>query len=422
MRVGILSQWYPPEPASIPGTLAPELVSRGHQVRVLTGYPNYPGGRLYPGYRQRWRELYRENGVLVRRVPLYPSHDANGLRRAANYLSFAATSTVAGLSHLHGAQALYVYHPPATAFAGAALLRLVDRVPVVLHVQDIWPDSVTLSPMSPGGRSGRVVHQALSATMRRVYRAAHSIAVIAPSMKELLVERGADPEKVHVVLNWADERLFHPAPTTGAARRELGGYSRRVVVFAGNLGAFQGLETAVRAAAAAEHVAPIDLVIIGSGTAEASLRRLVADLGAGNIRFLGRRSPEQMAPLYAAADFQLVCLRDLDIFRGTVPSKLQAALACGAPVIVAVPGDAANIVNEAGCGLVAPPEDWKVLANRFIEAGTMRGGRWAEMAHAARETYTRRMSLRVGVGRLEALLTAAAGSSTVDRERLVGAR
>src|SRR6185503_17053452 len=109
VKVGIVSQWYPPEPAYIPANLAEELTARGHQVRVLTGFPNYPEGKLYPGYRQRWMSRSSVDGVVIRRVPLYPSHDSSPTRRAANYLSFAATSSVAALRYLAGADVIYVY-------------------------------------------------------------------------------------------------------------------------------------------------------------------------------------------------------------------------------------------------------------------------------------------------------------------------
>ena len=105
MKIGIVSQWYPPEPPNIPADLAAELTARGHTVRVLTGFPNYPNGTLYEGYRQRWSTVESHNGVTVRRVPLYTSHDSSGLKRAANYLSFAATRAAAATSFLRGADA-----------------------------------------------------------------------------------------------------------------------------------------------------------------------------------------------------------------------------------------------------------------------------------------------------------------------------
>ncbi|GIG91696.1 glycosyltransferase family 4 protein [Plantactinospora endophytica] len=416
MRIGLVTQWYPPEPVFVAGELARELGQRGHQVRVLTGYPNYPEGRIHPGYRQRWRSSASGTdagvpNVTVRRVPVYPSHDASALGRIANFLSFAATSALAAPGYLAGVDALYVYHPPATAFTAAAVARLAGRVPIVLHVQDMWPESVTASSMTPTGGVGRLIERTLAGTMRRLYRSATAIAVISPSMAELVVARGADPGKVRVVLNWTDEELFRPVPATAAARATLGHRGRCTVMFAGNMGPFQRIETAIRAA----HLAAdrVDLVLVGSGTGAESARRLAADLGATNVRFLGRRRPEEMTDLYAAADYQLVCLRDLPGLRGTVPSKLQAALACGAPVIVSAAGDAARLVESTGVGLVCPPEDPTALAVRFAEAATLSPATRTALGRRAREVYQERMSLRVGADQIEDLLTkTAAGPGT----------
>jgi colanic acid biosynthesis glycosyl transferase WcaI len=408
VKIGIISQFYSPEPAFIATSLAEELAGRGHEVRVLTGFPNYPQGRTYPGYRQRWNDVSVAGGLTVRRVPLYPSHDSSSVRRIASYLSFAATSSLAAIRYLTTVDALYVYHPPATAFAPAALLRLLRRVPTVLHVQDVWPESVTASPMVPAGRAGRALHDVIGAAMRQVYHTASSIAVIAPSMRDLVVERGADPDRVRVVLNWTDESLFRPVAATDEARRAIGHRGRCVVMHAGNIGPFQDIADAIRAAASDDASNEVDLVLVGSGTEESAARTLAASLSARNVRFLGRRAPAEMAALYAAADYQLISLRDLPIFRGTIPSKLQAAMACGSPVVVSAPGDCAELVERSGAGFAYPPENWPMLAKGFLEAATLSRSARADMGRRARETYQETMSIQAGVDQLEDMLVTAA--------------
>jgi glycosyltransferase involved in cell wall biosynthesis len=344
---------------------------------------------------------------------VYPSHDSSAARRAANYLSFAATSSLAALRYLAGADVLYVFVTPATVCAAPALMRLLYRIPTVLHMQDIWPESVTQSVMAPKGVTGALMHGVLSSTMSQVYRMATSIVVIAPAMRDLMVERGADPAKVRIVLNWADESLFHPVGATESGRREIGYRGRCTMMYAGNLGTFQNIGAIVRAAAAVEKSERVDLVLVGSGIEEVPARALTHRLGTGNIRFLGRRPPSEMAALYGAADFQLVSLLDLPIFRGTIPSKLQAALSCGSPVVVAAPGDCARIVERSGVGLSCPPEDWRALADRFLEAAALSPRDRAEMARRARETYRSRMSMRTGVDQLEDMLRTAAGKERI---------
>ena len=138
VKIGILSYHFPPEPAFIPGSLAEELAARGHEVRVLTGFPDYPGGHVYPGWRQRWHHETHSQRLSVRRVPRYPGGAASVGGRMASYLSFAGSAGLVARRFLGDVDALYVFQLPATTFAAAGVLRLLGRVPAVLHVQDVW--------------------------------------------------------------------------------------------------------------------------------------------------------------------------------------------------------------------------------------------------------------------------------------------
>ncbi len=240
--------------------------------------------------------------------------------------------------------------------------------------------------------------------MRGIYRSAAGIAVIAPSMRETVVERGADPDKVRVVFNWTDERLFRPARASQAARRTIGHRGRCTVMYAGAIGPFQRVDTAVRAAAAVNGKVELDLVLVGSGAEEERTRQLAERLDATNVRFLGWRSPVEAADLYGAADYQLVLLRDLPVLRGAVPGKLQAALSAGSPVVASAGGDTAELVERARAGLSCPPEDWQSLADRFALAAVIPAEARTEMAHRARESYLRDMSMQAGVDQIEQML------------------
>jgi glycosyltransferase involved in cell wall biosynthesis len=236
-------------------------------------------------------------------------------------------------------------------------------------------------------------------------------------MANLVIERGADPDRVRVVLNWTDESLFRPVAATDEARRAIGHRGRCTVMHAGNIGPFQNIADAIRAAAAADRSGQLDLVLVGSGTEEQAARALAADLGAANVRFLGRREPSEMAGLYGAADYQLISLRDLPIFRGTIPSKLQAAMSCGSPMVVSAAGDCAELVERSGAGLACPPENWPVLAERFLRAASLSPAARVDMGRRARESYQAHMSMRAGVDQLETMLAAAARPAAARTRR-----
>ncbi|WP_018826868.1 glycosyltransferase family 4 protein [Salinispora pacifica] len=396
MRIGILAYHFPPEPAFIPGSLAEELARRGHEVRVLTGFPDYPGGHTYPGWRQRWRHETRSERLTVRRVPRYVGRSGQVRGRWSGPLSFAGSVSLVGRRFFAGVDALYVHQPPATAFAAARLLRALRRVPAVVHVQDVWAGSEPAAA-EPDRWTAR-----LARAMAATYRRADRVAVAAPSLRDLVVTEGADPGRVEVVLNWTDERIFQPATPSPAAGQLIRRDDRCVVMHAGTIGARQGLETAVRAAAALDQ--RMDLVLVGSGERERRVRDLAAELGADNVRFVDRRSPLEMPELYAAADYQLVMLRDRPELRSTLPGKLPTALSCGAPVIASAGGDTAEVVESARAGLSCAPEEWDALADRFWLATTIPPAARAEMGRRGREAYLQQMSMPAGVERIESLL------------------
>lgn len=408
MKILMVSQWWPPEPATIVSSLADAFDEHGHDVHVITGFPNYPEGKLYPGYKISFRDRSKRGRIGVTRVPLYPSHDRSALGRMANYVSFGLSSLFIGVLTAPKPDIVYVYHPPITsAWAGLAA-RFVRRVPYVLHVQDIWPDSVTESGMVRKGVTTRFVKAVLGAMCRAAYWGADRIIVISPGMKDLLVERGVEPAKIEVVRNWSDEALHGPEPIDAASREALGWASRRVVLYAGNFGDYQGLDSAVRAAAAIADTTNIHLALIGGGIARERIVELVDRLGAKNVELLDRVEPSAMSTYHSSADFHLVSLIDLPFFAVTIPGKTQVALATGKPVVMAVRGDAADLITAARAGIVASP-DVDGIREAFEAVARLSDEEVATMASDARSYYLENLSLEIGSRKIEDILGRSSG-------------
>lgn len=384
-------------------------------MRVLTGFPNYPTGKIFAGYQQRWFHRETDGFVQVRRVPLYPSHDTNGVKRAVNFLSFASTSTAA-VGFLNDCDVIYVYASPMTAATAAAAGRMLRGCPYVLHIQDLWPDSVLESGMAGGRIMRPLLSHTLTGALQYLYRRAAHIIAIAPSMKRTLVGRGVPTGKVSVIYNWCgDER---PAPPTfdPEMRARLGRTGRTLAVFAGNVGQMQDVETIVKAAALCQHDLPLDVAIVGSGTAVMAVRQLADKLRVTNIRFFDRVDSAEMPPIYAASDYQIVTLKDRPLFRGTIPSKLGDALSTGCPVITTVPGDAAKMCAEGGFGFSCEPESPAALANAFrLACGENEAAR-LQKRRAAWDYYWMNMSMTSAIERLEVILADAARSKTLRKQ------
>lgn len=384
--------------------IAEDLSNRGHQVRVVTGYPNRPGGKLFPGYRQRPVHVERDGDVEVRRVPLFISHTANPIARILNFLSFVLSCFTAS-GFVRGADIVYVYATPMTVSIPAQVWHRLWRIPYVLHVQDLWPESITGSAMVKRSWAKRLVDRVLTPWLASAYRHAAGLIAIAPTMKSILIRRGAPADRVHTVFNWADE--------TGSSLPDAD-VPGLTLVYAGNLGMFQDVGTIVEAARRTSDLDGLRVVIVGTGAEEARLRKL-GD-GLPNIEFRGAVPPQAMPGVYAESDFQLVTLKDLPVFRGTVPSKLQGSLAAGVPVITTVAGDVASIVEGAGVGLVADPEDAESLARVFREAWALSLDERQAMGRRAKEHYAAAMSRSAGVDEIERVLAGAATAAGRYRE------
>lgn len=412
MRLGVLSQWYDPEPGggAVPGVLARGLAGRGHDVRVLTGFPNYPRGQIYPGYRQRWRHLERPgSGVSVRRVPLVPSHDQNPATRAANYLSFGASAAAQVDRTFADRDALWVYNSPATVGAVARGVSRRQRLPFLLHVMDVWPDSVLDSGMLSGAVARRSIGAALGRVVRRTHEAASLVAVTSPGQRDLLLGRGVPAAKLRYIPVWADEDVFFPRPTERGLLPLPARRAPVVLMYAGAMGHVQRLDVALRAVAAVG--ADVHLVLVGSGVAEQELRDLARELDADNVHFMGRQPAAAMGELSAAADLHLVSLADTPLMRVTMPSKIQSIMALGKPILATCAGDAAETVRRASAGLAVGPgpgasEEIGGLLRSVVRDPTVLGT-WGR---AARTYYLAEFAREKALSRVEEGLAAIAGA------------
>ncbi|HZK04750.1 MAG TPA: glycosyltransferase family 4 protein [Actinomycetaceae bacterium] len=401
MRVLVVSQYYAPEDHAYAQTVAQGLAKRGNSVRVLTGYPNYPEGRLFEGYTQKLRSYEKDGAVNVLRVPLYVDHSQDALKRSLNYLSFAASSATAR-RFARGADVVYVYATQMTPAFGPWLGRLVVGRPYVLHVQDLWPDSITGSSLIPGRFKSRAVAAVLNPWMRSVYRHASATIGIAPTMVETLIERGAPRDRAHLVYNFGDEES--PNGHKPRSARTNGGVR---IVYAGNVGVMQDLEHAVQAAHRTKD-AGVQLTIVGDGVALPDVRAHAARIGATNVHFRDPVPFAQIGEIYDDADYALVTLKDLPVFRGTIPSKFQDALSYGMPVISTVQGDLRGLVEELGVGFTADAENPASLAEAFRAAAAASDDERNQHLERSRTAYAENFSLKSGMDSIERILRVAA--------------
>lgn len=388
MRILILTQWYPPEPAILLQELAQTLQARGHDVTVLTGYPNYPSGKLYPGYRLHFRQRETLAGVPLVRVPLYPEHSRSAIRRVINYLSFAVSSALLGPWRSKRPDVMFVYHPPLTVGLSALFLSWFWQIPFVYQVQDLWPETLRATGMLNNARILRWIDR----FARFIYARADKILVISPGFRKNLIQKGVPSEKIHFVSNWVECEDSVDEPDLKLAT-ELGLKGKFNIMFAGNMGEAQGLMTLIEAASLMGDLPEVQFVLVGDGTALTSLEHAVQNRHLSNVRFLGRYPQQKMSALFALADVLLVHLKDDPLFEITIPHKILTYLGTGKPILAAVSGDAASVVIEAEAGIHCRPEDPQALKDAVHAFYAMSCEERNQMGqrglHAARTAYSR---------------------------------
>ncbi|QBQ47225.1 glycosyltransferase family 4 protein [Brevundimonas naejangsanensis] len=392
LRVLYLSQWFPPENGARGLQVANGLAERGFEVEVLTGFPNYPSGKVSPGYRLSpyMREVM--DGITIHRVYLHPSHDSSSLGRALNYLSFFVSALVFCLFNARRFDVIYVYHPPITVGLAAALSRYITRRPYILEVQDLWPDSVAASGMNGTFTLARI----LSPICRFVYQRAAAVLGQSDGMTRALVERGVAEHRSGTLFNWANESFARANDLYDMASINFEG--RFNFVYGGNLGAVQGLESLIQAAHKLSDAAPeIQLTLVGDGTERKRLLALVEHLEARNVQILPAVPQSHIGDILAAADVLVTHLKDDPLFEITIPSKTQFYLAMGKPVLVGVRGESSRIVTDAGAGMAMEPENVDAIAQALLTMSQLPRTQLDNMGINARLAYDARFSFEAGM-------------------------
>jgi len=390
-RVLLLSQWFDPEPTFKGLVFARELVRQGFEVEVITGFPNYPTGRVYPGYRIKLIQKDFIDGVAVTRVPLFPSHDQGVIGRISNYASFAVTSLFYGLFFAKTADLIYAYHPPLTVGVAAALLRFFRRIPVIYDIQDMWPDTLRATEMFPSDRALAVVTRVCD----WVYKHVDHIVVLSPGFRRVLIERGVPSAKIDVIYNWCAEDAISNWGSAPPAGFPAVGFT---VLFAGNMGKAQALPAVLEAAEILLTEAPsARFVFLGGGVEVDRLKEMAEAKGLANVTFLPAVPMSKVGNYLSAADALLVHLKKDPLFRVTIPSKTQAYMAAGKPIIMGVDGDGADLVREAKCGCVAESENPRSIADAVKELICLSEDQRDELADRGKVFYSNRLSLSMGV-------------------------
>ena len=408
MRILLLMQWFDPEPQIKGLAFAKKLRDLGNDVEVLTGFPNYPSGKIYPGYSIKLFQVEMMEGVRVMRVPLFPSHDASAFRRILNYVSFGLASLFAGLLVVSRKDVIYACGPPVTVGVGTALISLVRRIPFVYDIQDLWPDSLGATGMFNNSFGSKIVGH----VCKWVYRCATHITVQSLGVKERLIARGMPEAKVSVIFNWCDEASIVTELTSTNKLNHSHQYSKPSsafdVLFAGNMGKAQDMDAVLEAFRLLQIETPsIRLLLLGGGIEVPRLKKSAKDQKITNVIFIPRVPMPEVGNFLARADLLLVHLKDDPLFKITIPAKTQAYLAAGKAIVMAVAGDASRVILESNSGVCAKPSNARSIADVIQQLSILPPSELKKMGENGRAFYWQNMSLDIGARKFLAIFNIA---------------
>jgi glycosyltransferase involved in cell wall biosynthesis len=401
VRILFLSHYFPPEvnaPANRTHEHARRWVADGHEVTVITGVPNHPMGRLFPGYRNRLLQEERVDGIRVIRTWMYLTSNEGFLRRTLNYVLFAVAAVFASFEAERPDIVVATSPQFFVGLAGAVVSRLKRR-PFVLEVRDLWPDSIV--------QLGQMRSPRLVALLERVetllYRSAAGIVVNTRAFIDHIVARGIPRDRIELVYNGIDPALFRPRPPDRELLRRHDLEGRFLVAYMGTLGLAHGLVTVVDAAERLADQKDVMFLLIGEGADRARLEEEIRRRGLKNVRLLGLLPRAEIPAWIASVDVTLVMLRDLPVFETVIPSKIFEFLAQERPVVLAARGEIRRLVEEAKAGYVVDPEDPDALAATLGEIRA-HPGEAATRALAGREWVAAQFQRDVLARRMAAFL------------------
>ena len=410
MKALLLTQYYPPEVGAASqkvAELAEFLAERGHQATVVTGFPNYPGGVVYEGYRRKLYQREQVNGVQVVRTFLLTTRNRRSFRgRMRNHVSFMVSSIFGALgSGRH--DLVYVYSPPVFLGFSAYVVSRLFRAPFVLDLHDLWPKA----PIFLGMLKNPMLIRMAERFEKFVYAKADRIFFQSDRMRQDVISRGVPEAKTELHTLWVDSDFFKPAAPQEAARlrHEHAMGDRLVVMYTGSIGPAQGLDTVIKTAALMKSRGQDDVlfVLVGDGADRARLIQIAEADELSNVLFIPSQ-PVKMMPAYMSAGDVLVAHLDKAPFRlGTVPGKLLTYMSCARPVLAGLEGEGADLIRRNDCGVVAEPQNPEAMAQAIMQMSDPKvRRRMGETGRAAAVAqFDRKVVLNDLEGRLREIVT-----------------
>lgn len=366
MRILFLSHYFPPEvnaPASRTYEHCKQWVQDGHEVTVITCAPNHPRGTVYEGYRNKLFQREEKDGIQVIRVWTYVSANEGFLKRTLNYLSYMVAAVLVA-PFLSRCDVVLSTSPQFFNGLAGYLASRSKRVPWILEIRDLWPESI----VAVGAITNRPVIRFLEGLELFAYRKADHLVVVTDAFKAHMLARGISAKKVTVIKNGVDFSLYKKPPHGGThLSDDLGLEGKFVASYFGTHGMAHHLETILEAARELTEWKDIVFLLVGDGAERSRLVAMRDEMKLSNVAMLDQQPKEKMPELWSLSSVSLVLLKKSAVFKTVIPSKIFESMAMERPVILGVEGESAELVESAGGGICIEPESAKDLACQVLK-------------------------------------------------------
>lgn len=390
MKILFFSDNYPPETNAAATRVherAVYWVKWGHEVTVITCAPNFPHGRIFDGYENKWRQEETIDGVRVIRVKTYISANRGILRRTLDFVSFMITGFWAGV-RVDRPDVVVSTSPQFFAAVAAWFLSKVRRLPYVFELGDLWPASIS----AVGAMRPNMGLRLIEALELKMYKDSVAVVALTHAFKDNLIGRGIPADKVHVVINGVDLWRYGPRNRDPSLVFELGLEDKFVIGYVGTHGMAHALKNVLQAAERLKDDARIRFLFVGAGAERDMLMAYAKAHNLDNVSFMPSQPKDRMPAIWSICNVALVHLKDTPAFTEVIPSKIFEAMGMGLPILMAAPeGEATKIVSSHNAGLCVAPEDPDALANAaIILAGNVEKTKeFARASHNAAPAFSR---------------------------------
>lgn len=361
MKILYISQYFPPEmgaPSARVYETARAWVKSGEDVTVLTGFPNHPTGVVPPFYRGKKFMREQKDGITVIRTMIYPTANKGFIKRILSYLTFMISSIVQGIFSIGKQDVLIASSPQFFVGISGLIISKIKHIPFVFEVRDLWPESI----VQLGQLRNKLLINILEKIEMLLYKNAVRIVAVADSTVDILTKRGVDPQKISVIKNGVDLNLFSKKQKPEITKEQYGYSGKQIVSYIGTFGLSHALNITLDVAKILQKDFPnILFLLVGEGAEKENLIKKAKNENITNVVFVDQISKELLPDYYNLSDIVLVTLRKLPLFKHVIPSKIFEIMAMAKPIILAVDGEARELITHAHSGIFCDPENAEAL-------------------------------------------------------------